>query len=115
MSDVPVAVWVKSSSLSEKEQAFVNSLGPHTILNARFFRATIHDKVSADKVYNLSGNKEIDKFYADVLVSEKVVIDPTTFNETGDDEEKEQVQEEAEEVATTQPIKRGRPAKTHNE
>ena len=106
MFDIPIAVWIKGSRPTEKEQEFINQLGPSAVLNAKFFRATNSDRISATKVYNLSGNKAIDEFYADNLITGKVVIDAEFVN---DSSEGLQAEGQEEKQVDDSPKKRGRP------
>jgi len=119
MYDLPLVVWVKGSEPTKDEQEFINTVGACTILNARFFKNTQHEKVNAAKVYNLTDNKLIDEMYKDVLVNSKVVVDPTSFRakaEVKDEIVSEQKQEEVEEQKqdeglTSSKPKAGRPRK----
>ena len=92
---IKVAVYIKSYVPTPQEKEFIDSLGVAQVLNSQFFQPKSGQRVDANKVYNLTDNKEIDEFYADVLVDASVPQDPIVFKpEAKDVSETEGVSED---------------------
>ena len=110
------AVWIKGSKPTQKEQEFIDHVGALTVLNAKYFRPTVSDRVNAARIYNLSGNEEIDKFYDDVLAKETITINPRITEEEDEEAAKVPVEVVVEEGYENKPVKhtkRGRPSKSY--
>lgn len=76
MQKVKTIVWIKGSTPTPAEQAVIDKLGSCSLLNASFFSPKPSEYVQCSQCYNLSKNSDIDSVYADVLIKEKVIIDP---------------------------------------
>jgi len=65
-----VAIVIKGSSPSKEEELIINSLGAKRVkyCNGRFAKATSSEKIDCTSLLNLSGNKDLDKFYEDILI-----------------------------------------------
>lgn len=108
---IKVAVYIKSYTPTPQEKEFIDSLGVAQVLNAQFFQPKSGQRVDANKVYNLTDNKEIDEFYKDVLVDAFKPQDPIVFKP--ESESKEDVAQEPTDADTPASVEEKTVARTH--